>query len=69
MYLQNSKNNINVDTYHRYSLFLDVADLPEGGFIVATPEGMDDNHEGWGSFNCSSTDGPLGPVCDTNRTR
>jgi len=51
------------------SKFVDVADLPEGGFIVATPEGMDDNHEGWGSFNCSSTAGPLGPVCDTNRTK
>ncbi len=54
---------------HIIHVHLDVADLPEGGFIVATPKGMDDNHEGWGSFNCSSTDGPLGPVCDTNRTK
>jgi hypothetical protein len=37
--------------------------------IVATVEGKSDNSAGGvdGSFNCSTTYGPLGPPCDTDR--
>ena len=48
---------------------LDVADTDPIGFFVATPNGMDDNKGGLGSFNCSKTDGPLGPPCDTDRSK
>jgi len=52
------------------SQFVKVADENEP-FFVATPDGMGDNPEGgnWGSFNCSRTDGPLGPPCDIDRER
>ena len=48
--------------------FVKVADENDP-FFVATPDGMSDNPEGgnWGSFNCSRTDGPLGPPCDIDR--
>ena len=37
--------------------------------IVARVDGKSDNSAGgdYGSFNCSTTDGPLGPPCDTDR--
>jgi len=54
----------------RDSQFVTVADMEEGGFLVATPDGMGDAPGGsMGSFNCSRTDGPLGPPCDTDRER
>ena len=57
----NDKQNLNV---------IEVADMEEGGFLVATPDGMGDAPGGsMGSFNCSRTDGPLGPPCDPDRTR
>jgi len=36
-----------------------------GGFLVATGEGIGDGTSSkiWGSWNCSATFGPLGPVC------
>ena len=43
--------------------FFKVADEDtEGGFLIATGAGMPDHGE-WGSWNCSSTVGPLGEVC------
>ena len=47
----------------------DVSDEDEIGFLVLTPNGMSDAGKGMGSFNCSRTDGPLGPPCDTDRAR
>ncbi len=45
----------------------DVADEDtDGGFIVVHGDGYGDppSHPGeWGSWNCSRTDGPLGPPC------
>jgi len=60
----------NSHSQERYSHFVEVADMEEGGFLVATPDGMGDAPGGsMGSFNCSRTDGPLGPPCDPDRTR
>jgi len=44
----------------------DVADVDPVGFIYVTMEGMNDVAEGgwWGSWNVSSTEGPLGLTCD-----
>ena len=36
-------------------------------FISVLPNSMHDTASGSGSWNCSSTIGPLGPICDTNR--
>ena len=36
-------------------------------FITVLPNSMHDTASGSGSWNCSSTYGPLGPICDTNR--
>ena len=53
-----------------YTHISEVADQDESGFIVLTPQGMQDSLEHhWGSWNCSRTDGPLGPPCDTDRER
>lgn len=44
----------------------DVADEdPDGGFIVVHANGYGDSPSDltWGSWNCSRTDGPLGPPC------
>ena len=41
----------------------------DNNFIVVWPHGHDDGIEGRGSFNCSKTDGPLGPPCDPNRKK
>ena len=38
--------------------------------FLRLPQGMQDSVEHhWGSWNCSRTDGPLGPPCDTDRER
>ncbi len=50
-------------------MLLAVADMDPVGFFVATPNGMADNKGGMGSFNCSKTNGPLGPPCDTDRAK
>lgn len=50
-------------------MLLAVADMDPVGFFVATPNGMADNKSGMGSFNCSKTNGPLGPPCDTDRAK
>lgn len=50
-------------------MLLAVADMDPIGFFVATPNGMGDNKGGMGSFNCSKTNGPLGPPCDTDRAK
>ena len=39
----------------------------EKNFISILPNSMHDTASGSGSWNCSSTMGPLGPICDTNR--
>ena len=51
------------------SQFIKVSEEDSDPFFVATPDGMGDNLEegNWGSFNCSRTDGPLGPPCDLDR--
>ena len=49
----------------------DVADEdPEGGFIVVHGDGYGDPSSSqflWGSWNCTRTDGPLGPPCELPR--
>jgi len=40
----------------------------EEKLILVWPHGNDDGVHGKGSFNCAQTDGPMGPICDTNRT-
>jgi len=60
----------NMIGHERDSMFYAVADEDEeGGFLLVTPKGMGDvgEEKGWGSFNISKTQGPLGNVCDTNR--
>jgi len=60
----------NMIGHERDSMFYVVADEDEeGGFLLVTPKGMGDvgDEKGWGSFNISKTQGPLGDVCDTNR--
>jgi len=61
----------NANSQEKDSLFAAVADEDETGYFVLTAEGMSDmnNQHGWGSFNCSRTDGPLGPPCDTDRSK
>ena len=55
--------------------FDDVADEQDanGGFIVVHPDGYGDpsarRPRNWGSWNCSRTDGPLGPPCKLPRPR
>ena len=39
----------------------------DNNFIVVWPHGHDDGMPGGGSWNCTSTNGPLGPPCDTDR--
>ena len=41
----------------RELMFLCSVKDPDGGYIVAHGNGMD------GTWNCSRTDGPLGPPC------
>ena len=50
-------------------LISEVADEDPIGFLVLTPEGMADNSNHWGSWNVSRTNGPLGPICDTDRSK
>ena len=51
----------------------DVADEDlDGGFIVVHGDGWGNpsaGSSGWGSWNCSRTDGPLGPPCEVPRPR
>jgi len=51
--------------------FYQVADEDmEGGFLLVTPKGagsVNGSEHGWGSWNISKTQGPLGDVCETNR--
>jgi len=52
------------------SQFVNISNSDPHPFLVATPNGMNDQPgDGRGSFNCSRSDGPLGLPCDTNRTR
>jgi len=52
------------------SQFINISNSDSDPFMVATPNGMNDQPgDARGSFNCSRSDGPLGPPCDTNRTK
>lgn len=61
----------NANSQEKDSQFVHVADEDPEGFLVASAQGMSDmnGQHGWGSFNCSRTDGPLGPPCDTDRAK
>eukprot|EP00092_Neocalanus_flemingeri_P106267 GFUD01136336.1.p1 GENE.GFUD01136336.1~~GFUD01136336.1.p1 ORF type:complete len:267 (-),score=51.33 GFUD01136336.1:126-926(-) len=50
-------------------MFVNVADEDPEGFLVATAQGMADQSDKYGSFNCSRTDGPEGPPCDLDRAK
>lgn len=41
----------------------------ENGFLIAWPDGKKDNDLNAGSWNVSTSDGPLGPPCDLDRSR
>jgi len=51
--------------------FYQIADEDmDGGFLLLTPKGagsVNGSEHGWGSWNISKTQGPLGDVCETNR--
>ena len=38
-------------------------------FMMLWPDGMGDNEYGWGSWNCSRSEGPKGPTCDFDREK
>ena len=40
----------------------------DNNFILVWPDGNADGWDGMGSWNCSRTDGPLGPPCILPRT-
>ena len=40
----------------------------DNNFILVWPDGNADGWDGMGSWNCSRTDGPLGPTCVLPRT-
>jgi len=61
-----------INSHEKNSQFNIVADEDEEGFLVVSAQGMSDMNNtssGWGSFNVSRTDSPLGPPCDTNRAK
>ena len=60
----------NAHSQETSSKFAHLADIDPDPFFVATPNGMDDEPaSSLGSWNCSRTDGPLGPPCDLDRSR